>query len=44
MQWENLTSLDFEKAVTDCQGVGIISVGVIEAHASHLPLGTDAIA
>ncbi len=44
MQWENLTSLDFEKAVQECQGVGIISIGVIEAHASHLPLGTDAIA
>jgi creatinine amidohydrolase len=43
MQWENLTSLDFEKAVQDCQGVGIISIGVIEAHSSHLPLGTDAI-
>ena len=44
MQWENLTSLDFEKAVAECKGVGIISIGVIEDHASHLPLGTDAIA
>lgn len=44
MQWEHLTSLDFEKAVQECQGVGIISIGVIEAHASHLPLGTDALA
>jgi len=41
MQWENLTSLDFEKAVQECQGVGIVPVGVLEAHASHLPLGTD---
>jgi len=41
MQWENLTSLDFESAVRDCGGVAIIPVGVIEAHASHLPLGTD---
>lgn len=41
MQWENLTSLDFAKAVESCQGVGIIPVGVIEAHASQLPLGTD---
>jgi creatinine amidohydrolase len=41
MQWENLTSLDFEKYVQECQGVGIIPVGVIEAHASHLPLGMD---
>jgi creatinine amidohydrolase len=44
MQWENLTSLDFEKYVEECQGVGLVSIGVIEAHASHLPLGTDAIA
>jgi len=44
MQWENLTSLDFEKAVQECLGVGIISIGVIEPHASHLPLGTDTIA
>ena len=41
MQWENLTSIDFERAVAECQGVGIIPIGVIEAHASHLPLGTD---
>jgi creatinine amidohydrolase len=41
MQWENLTALDFEKAVRRCEGVGIIPVGVIETHASHLPLGTD---
>jgi creatinine amidohydrolase len=44
MKWENLTALDFENAVKECQGVGIISIGVIEAHASHLPLGTDTIA
>lgn len=41
MQWENLTSLDFEKTVRDCHGVGIVPIGVLEAHASHLPLGTD---
>lgn len=41
MRWENLTSLDFVKAIETCQGVGIIPIGVIEAHASHLPLGTD---
>ena len=41
MRWENLTSLDFDRAVTTCQGVGLIPIGVIEAHASHLPLGTD---
>jgi creatinine amidohydrolase len=41
MQWEHLTSLDFEKKVQESQGVGILPIGVIEAHASHLPLGMD---
>ncbi len=41
MQWENLTSIDFAQAVGECQGVGIIPIGVLEAHASHMPLGTD---
>ena len=44
MQWENLTSLDFQAAVQTCQGVGLIPIGVIEAHGPHLPLGADAIA
>lgn len=44
MQWENLTSLDFVKAVEQSRGVGIIPIGVIESHASHLPLGTDMMA
>ncbi len=41
MQWENLTSLDFEKAVVACEGVAILPIGVIEPHGPHLPLGTD---
>ncbi|MGC9467470.1 MAG: creatininase family protein [Anaerolineae bacterium] len=41
MQWENLTSLDFERAVEACDGVGIIPIGVLEPHGPHLPLGTD---
>lgn len=41
MQWENLNSLDFTEAVEACGGVGVVPIGVIEAHASHLPLGTD---
>ena len=44
MQWENLTSLDFQNAVKVCKGVGIIPIGVIEAHGPHLPLGSDAFA
>lgn len=41
MQWEQLSSGEFEEAVQACQGVGIIPIGVLEAHAAHLPLGTD---
>lgn len=41
MRWENLTSLDFARAIKTCQEVGILTVGVIEPHASHLPLGMD---
>lgn len=40
MQWEQLTSVDFAKAVKET-GVCIIAFGVIERHADHLPLGTD---
>jgi creatinine amidohydrolase len=41
MQWENLTSPGFARAVETCRGVAIIPIGVLEPHASHLPLGTD---
>ncbi len=41
MQWENLSSLDFETAVIQANRVGIIPLGVIEAHGPHAPLGTD---
>lgn len=41
MRWENLTSSTFEKAVEQSGGVGLIPIGVLESHASHLPLGTD---
>ena len=41
MQWENLSSLDFETAVIQADRVGIIPVGVLEAHGPHSPLGTD---
>lgn len=40
MNWENLTSKDFEKAVKETQ-VCIVSFGVLERHGNHLPLGTD---
>lgn len=41
MQWEHLTSPGFEEAVAACGGVGLIPIGVLEPHATHLPLGTD---
>jgi creatinine amidohydrolase len=40
MQWEHLTSTDFEQAVR-ATGVCIVALGVIEKHSEHLPLGTD---
>jgi creatinine amidohydrolase len=40
MQWENLTSNEFEAAVNET-GVCILAAGVLERHADHLPLGTD---
>jgi creatinine amidohydrolase len=40
MQWENLTSNEFEAAVKET-GVCILAAGVLERHSDHLPLGTD---
>lgn len=40
MQWENLTSREFADAVRETR-VCILSVGVLEKHSTHLPLGTD---
>lgn len=40
MQWENLTSPDFARAVEET-GVCILPFGVLERHSEHLPLGTD---
>lgn len=40
MQWENLTSPEFERAARET-GVCVIAFGVIERHSDHLPLGTD---
>ncbi len=40
MQWENLTSPEFARAVRET-GVCILPLGVLERHSDHLPLGTD---
>lgn len=41
MKWTELTSIDFEKAVKECEGVCLLPLGVVEKHGEHLPLGTD---
>jgi len=41
MNWERLTSPDFEQAVKDCEGVCVLPIGVVEKHGDHLPLGQD---
>jgi creatinine amidohydrolase len=40
-QMEELTSPQFPKAVEQAGGVCVIPIGIIEKHATHLPLGTD---
>ncbi|GIK37295.1 MAG: creatinine amidohydrolase [Chloroflexota bacterium] len=41
MQWENLSTPQFVKAVELCANVCLLPLGVIEKHGDHLPLGTD---
>jgi len=41
VKWEELTSPDFVKAIEKSEGVCIIPIGIVEKHATHLPLGTD---
>lgn len=41
MRWEELTWSDFPEAVRVSQGVCLLTIGVLEKHGSHLPLGTD---
>jgi len=43
MQWENLSVPAFEQAMADTE-VCILSMGVVENHFAHLPLGTDFLA
>jgi len=40
MQWEQLTAPDFAAAVRET-GVCVLTMGVLERHSDHLPLGTD---
>ena len=41
MKWSDLTSVNFKKAVDECEGVCLLPLGVVEKHGEHLPLGTD---
>ena len=41
MRWEELTGDDFVQAVADSRRVCLLSMGIIERHGPHLPLGTD---
>ncbi len=43
MRWEELTSDDFAGAVAETKGTCLWSLGVIERHGPHMPLGTDLI-
>ncbi|MBN1373298.1 MAG: creatininase family protein [Anaerolineaceae bacterium] len=40
MLWEQLTSADFARAVKET-GVCVLTLGVVEKHGEHMPLGTD---
>ena len=42
MRWEELTAIEFEKAVKRTKTC-ILPMGIIERHGSHSPLGTDMI-
>ena len=41
MLWEELSSGEFEACVSECGGVCVLPIGVIEKHGDHLPVGTD---
>jgi creatinine amidohydrolase len=41
MRWEEMTSIDFQKAVIKCKKVCLLPVACLEKHGEHLPLGTD---
>lgn len=41
MNWEELTSDAFTKAVKQAKGVCLLPLSCLERHAHHLPLGTD---
>jgi len=40
-KYEELTALEFIKAVKLSKGVAVVPMGILEKHGPHLPLGTD---
>jgi len=43
VQWEELTSADFVKAIQKSAGTCLLPIGIMEKHGPHLPLGNDLI-
>ncbi|HYG99775.1 MAG TPA: creatininase family protein [Terriglobales bacterium] len=43
VKWEELTAVDFVKAVKQARGTCLLPFGVMEKHGPQLPLGTDLI-
>jgi len=41
LRWEELTWSEFQAAVEKSKGVCLLTLGVLEKHGDHLPLGTD---
>jgi len=41
VQWEELTSADFVKAIHQSQDTCLLPIGILEKHGLHLPLGND---
>lgn len=43
VKWEELTAVDFPKAIQQAKGTCVLPFGILEKHGPHLPLGTDLI-
>jgi len=41
VKWEELTVVDFVKAIEKAQGTCVLPFGILEKHGPHLPLGSD---
>ena len=41
MQWEMLNYVDFKKGIKSSKGVCVLSIGILEKHGEHMPIGID---